>query len=49
MGVMAVGIAAFQLLLWFPMWGGVIFPAKAGATEEDYYYAGKPLARWSEV
>ena len=40
MGVMAVGIAAFQIFLWFPMWGGVIFPAKKGYTEQDYYYAG---------
>jgi len=39
MGVMAIGIACFQLLLWFPMWGGVIFPAKKGATEEDYYFS----------
>ena len=39
MGVMAVGIASFQLLLWFPMWGGLIFPAKKGATEQDYYFA----------
>ena len=39
MGVMAVGIASFQILLWFPMWGGIIFPAKKGYTEQDYYYA----------
>lgn len=32
---------AAQLLLWFPMWGGVVFPAKKGATEEDYYFSGK--------
>ena len=41
MGVMAVGIAAFQIFLYWPMWGGVIFPARKGATEEEYYYAGE--------
>lgn len=47
MGVMAVGIACFQLLLWFPPWGGLLFPPKKGATEEDYYFSGascSPLA-----
>ena len=24
---------------YFPMWGGMFFPAKSGATEEDYYFA----------
>lgn len=38
MGIMAIGIALFQLLLWFPMWGGLIFPVRKGATEEDYYF-----------
>jgi NNP family nitrate/nitrite transporter-like MFS transporter len=39
MGVMAIGIALFQLLLWFPAWGGIVLPAKKGATEEDYYFS----------
>ena len=37
---MAIGITCFQTLLWFPAWGGTVFPAKKGATEEDYYYSG---------
>ena len=24
---------------YFPMWGGMIFPARKGYTEEDYYFA----------
>ncbi len=24
---------------YFPMWGGMFFPAKKGVTEEDYYFA----------
>ncbi len=24
---------------YFPMWGGMFFPAKKGFTEEDYYFA----------
>ena len=28
-----------QLLIWFPMWGGMILPARKGATEEDYYFS----------
>jgi NNP family nitrate/nitrite transporter-like MFS transporter len=39
MGVMAVGIACFQLLLWFPAWGGLFVPGRKGALEEDYYFA----------
>ena len=40
---MAIGIACLQLLLWFPQWGGTVFPAKKGATEEDYYFSGEPF------
>lgn len=24
---------------YFPMWGGMFFPARKGVTEEDYYFA----------
>ena len=24
---------------YFPMWGGMFFPARKGYTEEDYYFA----------
>ena len=33
---------AVQILLWFPMWGGVVFPARKGSSEEDYYFSGEP-------
>lgn len=39
MGVVSCGIAIICVPpLYFPMWGGMFLPAKAGVTEEDFYY-----------
>eukprot|EP00850_Spirogloea_muscicola_P007364 SM000037S13499 [mRNA] locus=s37:246587:250173:- [translate_table: standard] len=37
MGVMIICVCVIILLVWFPMWGGAIFPARAASTEENYY------------
>jgi len=37
MGIMIIGITMLVTTIWFPMWGSMFFPAKAGVTEEDYY------------
>jgi NNP family nitrate/nitrite transporter-like MFS transporter len=39
MGVMSLLMAQLAWLLYFPMWGGMVCPAKSNVTEEDYYYA----------
>lgn len=39
MGVMTIAVTALLFLMYFPMWGGMICPAKKGVTEEDYYLA----------
>ena len=40
MGVVMIAVACFGVGgQYFPMWGGMFFPAKKGATEEDYYFA----------
>jgi NNP family nitrate/nitrite transporter-like MFS transporter len=37
MGVMILCVTMLIFTVWFPMWGGMVFPARSGATEEDYY------------
>lgn len=37
MGVMILVLTMPLFLVYFPMWGGMLFPAKPGVTEEDYY------------
>ena len=37
MGIMVMGMSFFVLPLYWPMWGGMFLPARAGATEEEYY------------
>jgi MFS transporter, NNP family, nitrate/nitrite transporter len=39
MGLMTIGCTLPILLVWFPQWGGMVFPAASGpsATEEAYY------------
>ncbi|KIZ00910.1 hypothetical protein MNEG_7055 [Monoraphidium neglectum] len=37
MGVMALGMTALYLTMYFPMWGGLFVGPKVGVTEEDYY------------
>lgn len=40
MGVVMIGVSCIGVgCQYFPMWGGMFFPAKKGATEEDYYFA----------
>ena len=40
MGVVMIAVAMIGVGgQYFPMWGGMFFPARAGATEEDYYFA----------
>ena len=40
MGVVMIGVACVGVgCQYFPMWGGMFFPAKKNATEEDYYFA----------
>jgi NNP family nitrate/nitrite transporter-like MFS transporter len=39
MGFMIIGITSLLFLVYFPMWGGMLFPAKPGVSEEDYYMA----------
>ena len=36
MGIMIISCTALVLLVWFPQWGGMLFPASK-ASEEDYY------------
>lgn len=39
LGCCIAGIAVLCVPpLYWPMWGGMFMPAKAGYTEEDYYY-----------
>ncbi len=37
LGVMTMVITLPFFAVYFPMWGGMLFPAKPGVTEEDYY------------
>jgi len=37
MGAMIIGVTLLVLPIYFPMWGGMFFGPKEGATEEDYY------------
>ena len=40
MGVVMIAVSCFGVGgQYFPMWGGMFFPAKKGVTEEDYYFA----------
>ena len=40
MGVVMIAVAFFGVGgQYFPMWGGMLFPARKGYTEEDYYFA----------
>lgn len=40
MGVVMIAVSCFGVGgQYFPMWGGMFFPAKKGITEEDYYFA----------
>lgn len=40
MGVVMIGVSCIGVGgQYFPMWGGMFFPAKQGATEEEYYFA----------
>ena len=40
MGVVMIAVSCFGVGgQYFPMWGGMFFPAKKGFTEEDYYFA----------
>ncbi|KAK9842928.1 hypothetical protein WJX74_004522 [Apatococcus lobatus] len=40
MGTVACGVAILGIsTIYFPMWGGMFLPAKAGYTEEDYYFS----------
>ena len=40
MGVVMIGVSCIGVGgQYFPMWGGMFFPARKGATEEDYYFA----------
>ena len=36
--ICGVGILCVPFLYW-PMWGGMVFPIKKGYTEEDYYFS----------
>jgi MFS transporter, NNP family, nitrate/nitrite transporter len=37
MGIMVLCMSVFVIPMYFPMWGGMIYPPREGATEEDYY------------
>ncbi len=40
MGVVMIAVSCFGVGgQYFPMWGGMFFPARKGVTEEDYYFA----------
>ena len=40
MGVVMIAVAFIGVGgQYFPMWGGMFFPARKGYTEEDYYFA----------
>ena len=45
MGVVMIAVAFFGVGgQYFPMWGGMFFPARKGYTEEDYYFAEYSVA-----
>jgi MFS transporter, NNP family, nitrate/nitrite transporter len=37
MGVLVCCVTMILFTIYFPMWGGMLFPARKGVTEEDYY------------
>lgn len=37
MGVMVICVTQLLFLLWWPMWGGMVLPARKDATEEEYF------------
>ncbi len=37
LGVCVIIVSQLVALMYFPMWGGMIFPHKKDATEEEYY------------
>ena len=37
MGLMIIGMTTLVSLVYFPMWGGMFFPPRASASEEEYY------------
>ena len=40
MGVVMIAVSMIGVGgQYFPMWGGMFFPARKGVTEEDYYFA----------
>lgn len=44
MGIMVMAVTLLVIPIYFPMWGGMFFPAREGVTEEDYY-----LGEFTEV
>eukprot|EP00884_Botryococcus_braunii_P005895 jgi/Botrbrau1/15306/Bobra.0096s0009.1 len=39
LGICVMSVAQLAIFLYFPMWGGMLFPARKGYTEHDYYTA----------
>lgn len=39
LGITILVVSQLTFFLWFPMWGGMILPASAGADEFDFYSA----------
>jgi NNP family nitrate/nitrite transporter-like MFS transporter len=37
MGIMIIACTSLVLLVWFPQWGSMLFPASKKMSEEDYY------------
>ncbi|KAG0557807.1 hypothetical protein KC19_11G158500 [Ceratodon purpureus] len=37
MGIMIIACTSLVLLVWFPQWGGMLFPASKKSSEEEYY------------
>lgn len=49
MGTVACCVSVLGIsTIYFPMWGGMFLPAKAGYTEEDYYFAEYTAAEREE-
>jgi NNP family nitrate/nitrite transporter-like MFS transporter len=49
MGVMTICMTTLLFGIYFPMWGGMFFPARKNVTEEDYYLAEYTPAEISQV
>jgi hypothetical protein len=48
LGITMIVVTQLTWVIWFPMWGGMILPASAGADEMSYYSAEYTAAEIEE-